>query len=290
MKHFFRSVSEIAMLAVAMAASSAMAAQSSAYAVSAELSTDGGSPVHMAPQLETSGITTLGQTYSKPLHSAMISKSLRLVPSLSRSPVLTVLELQGTTLAVGSNGVDTINTSGTSSAGSGTIALILPLRSVIDPPRPLPVPASSASSVDDAKSVSAQPLPPLNVTALRVQFNKLKAAAQYSQVIPGPSQRSGSASFGSLVLSGTLVGTKPLTFSGEIKPNTVVVDTPSVKVTLNAQTIPQNPVCDPGKPCPLFRVLETVETKAVLVELTNASVLGHQVSGNIVIGDAEAGQ
>ncbi|TAK94088.1 MAG: hypothetical protein EPO09_10600 [Aquabacterium sp.] len=288
MKHSLRFVGEIAMLAVAMATSSAMAAQSSAYVVSAELSTDHGSPVQMAPQLETSGRTTLGQTYSKPLHAAMISKSLMLLPALPRSPVLTVLELQSNTLAAGSNGVDTINTSGTSHAGSGTIALIFPPRIIIDPP--LPAPASSASAVDDAKSVHAQPLPPLDVAALRVQFNKLKAAAQYSQVIPGPSQRSGSTSFGSLVLSGPLVGVKPLTFSGEIKANTVVVDSPTVKITLNAQTIPQNPVCDPGKPCPLFRVLETVETKAVFVELTNAAVLGHQVSGNIVIGEAEAGQ
>ncbi|MGC4060867.1 MAG: hypothetical protein QM749_08445 [Aquabacterium sp.] len=148
---------------------------------------------------------------------------------------------------------------------------------IIDPPGPV-----TAASATDAL------IGP--VSALRVQFSKLKATANYDHLFPGDAKRSGSTSFGSVTLSGPLVGAKALTFNGEIKPNTVVVQTPTVKITLNAQVIPQNPVCKPGAVCPQYRVLETVETKAVLIELTDAAVLGHQVSGNIVIGDAQAGE
>jgi hypothetical protein len=142
---------------------------------------------------------------------------------------------------------------------------------------------SGASATDAASLI--RPL-----SALRVQFSKLKATANYDHLFPGDAKRSGSTSFGSVTLSGPLIGAKSLTFSGEIKPNTVVVQTPTVKITLNAQVIPQNPVCLPGTICPMYRVLETVETKAVLVELTDAAVLGHKVTGNIVIGDAQAGE
>ena len=281
--------SHAAMLAVlAFCAAPAMAAQSSAYAVSADLSTDGSSHVQLAAQLLTSGATALGQSYDKPLSATLLSKTVRLVPSQLRGPMLTVVAQKVATDAAGSNGVDTLNTSGTSGAAAGMVALTLFPPLPILPPTPVPGPVSPIT--DDASSASITALPPLGRSALNVQFSKLKASATYDQIFPRPARRNGSTSFAKLTLSGPLIGSKALSFSGDIQPNTVVVNTPTVKITLNAQTISQQPVCPPNELCPLYRVLETVETKAVLIELTNASVLGHQVSGEIVIGEAEAGQ
>ncbi|RTL25869.1 MAG: hypothetical protein EKK47_22320 [Burkholderiales bacterium] len=254
-------------------ASTAWAAQSSAYAISADLTTDGGSHVLLAPQLPTSGSTTLGQSYDNPKSASLISKTVRLLPAVLPSPALTVLEQTVATDASGASGVDAVNTKGTSGAATGVVALMLY--------PPIPVPIQPVAS--DAVLPRPQP-------ALLVQFSKLKASASYNQVFPGPSQRSGSTHAGSITLSGGLLGLKSLTFSGDIAPNTVAVNTPHLKITLNAQTIPKNPVCDPGTVCPLYRVLETVDTKAILIELTNAPVWGHQVSGDIAIADAQAGQ
>lgn len=258
-------------------ASTAWAAQSSAYAISADLTTDGSSHVLLAPQLPTSGSTTLGQSYDNPKSASFISKTVRLLPAVLPSPALTVLEQTVATDASGASGVDAVNTKGTSGATTGVVALTL------YPPVPIQPIQPVASSASDA--VLPRPLP-----ALLVQFSKLKASASYNQVFPGPSRRSGSTHAGSITIRGSLLGLKSLTFSGDIAPNTIAVNTPHLKITLNAQTIPKNPVCDPGTVCPLYRVLETVDTKAILIELTNASVWGHQVSGDIAIADAEAGQ
>ena len=215
----------------------------------------------MPPQLSTSGVTTLGQSYDNPAGAATLTKTLPLLQTALRGPVLVVLAQKVATDAAGSNGVDAVNTVGTSSVAAGIVSFM------------------------------ASPLLPTSaVTPLRVQFSKLKASANYGQVLPGAARRSGSTSFGQVTLSGALVGPKPITFNGDIQPNTVVVNTPTVKITLNAQAIPQQPVCEPGQICPLYRVLETVETQAVHIELTKALVQGHRVSGDIVIGDAEAGQ
>jgi hypothetical protein len=273
----------------------AFAAQSSAYAVSADLTTDGSSHVQLAPQLQTSGSITLGQTYDKPASTALLAKTVRLVPKALRGPVLTVLAQRVATDASGISGIDAVNTQGTSSASSGNVALTaLPLI-IIDPPYPGPVPLDDAANASDTAAEAGsdaviRPLPPFTRPALQVQFSKLEATANFSQIFPGPTHRSGSTSVGTLTLSGPLVGLKALRFKGDIAPNTVVVDTPTVKITLNAQVIPQNPVCDPGQICPLWRVLETVETQAVQIQLTNAPVQGHHVTGTIVIGDAQAGQ
>lgn len=291
MKHSFSTRHSALLLVLAtgtLAAAPAMAAQSSAYAVSADLTTDGSSHVQLPPQLPTSGSTTLGQSYDKPVSRHVLAKGVRLLPGLQRGPALTVLAQQVTSDASGSNGVDALNTQGTSTAASGVVALAMYPALPIDPPAPTPLPASAASAANAASAVKPLPLPPL--PSLSVQFRQIKSTAQFSQVIPGPTHRSGATQVGEITLSGPLVGGKPLTFKGDIAANTVVVNTPEVKITLNAQVIPQQPVCPPNQVCPLLRVLETVETQAVHVELHNAPVLGHQVSGNIVIGEAEAGQ
>lgn len=285
--HIVGKVAALAALTLALA-TPALAAQSSAYTVSAELSTDGGSPVQLPQQLLTSGTTVLGQSYDKPLSAALISKSVRLLPTLLRSPTLIVMAQRAATDAAGANGVDAINTSATSAAASGVVALTLYPLMPIDPPQPVVDPLATASSSEAADATLARP--PFALFGLRVQFSKLKATANYSQVFPGPSRRSGTTTFGEVSISGQMLGSKPLRFSGNVQPNTVVLQTPTLKITLNAQTIPQQPVCEPNKLCPLYRILETVETKAVLIELNNAAVLGHRVTGSITIGDAEAGQ
>jgi hypothetical protein len=239
----------------------AMAAQSSAYTVSASLSADDQPAMQLNPQLLISGNTTLGQTYDVPLSKVMLSKRLSLLPSVQTGPQLVVLETRLRNEASGISGIDPVNSQGSTAAGMGIVALMS-----------APLPAG------------------LGALPLRVQFSQLKATADYGQVFPGPTHRSGSMQFGTLSISGSLVGDKPLTFQGDILPNTVVLDTPQLKITLNAEVIPQNPVCNPGMVCPLYRVLETVETQAVRVEFNHAKVGGHEVSGELILGDALAGQ
>lgn len=128
MKHAFSTHHSTLMIALAMgtlAAAPAMAAQSSAYAVSANLTTDGSSHVQLVPQLQTSGSTTLGQSYDKSASLHVLAKGVRLLPGLQRGPALTVLAHQVTSDASGSNGVDALNTQGTSTAASGVVALAL---------------------------------------------------------------------------------------------------------------------------------------------------------------------
>lgn len=282
-------------ITLAAALTPAMAAQSSAYAVSADLTTDGSIHTQLAPQLLTSGSTTLGQTYDKPASSALLSKTLRLVPKALRGPVLTVLAQKVATDASGISGIDSQHTQGTSSAVAGSVALTALPSLIIDPPYPGPIALAEATTAggdvaDAATDALIRPLPPFTRPLLQVQFSKLEATANFTQIFRAPTLRTGSTTVGTLTLSGPLVGIKSLSFKGDIAPNTVVVDTPTVKITLNAQIIPQNPVCEPGKICPLYRVLETVETQAVQIQLTNAPVQGHHVTGTIVIGDAQAGQ
>jgi hypothetical protein len=286
MKPFVHTLSTWAGLSAVMAAvaAPAWAAQSSAYAVWADLTTDGSNHVQLAAQLPTSGVTALGQSYDKPVSATVLSKSVRLLPAVFRGPALTVLAQKVATDATGSNGVDTVHASGTSSVASGAVSLTL------FPPLPVKAPVDVALASANASTTTAGILSPFGFSALTVQFTKLKAAANYDQVLPMPARRSGSTSLGKLTLSGPLLGAKALSYSGDILPNTVVVNTPTVKITLNAQAIPQQPVCPPNVMCPMYAVRETVETKAVRIELNNASVSGHIVSGEIVIGNAEAGQ
>ena len=144
-----RFISHAAMLSAVMAlcAAPAMAAQSSAYAVSADLTTDGSSHVQLSSQLSTSGATALGQSYDKPLNATLLSKAIRLLPSQLRGPMLTVVEHKVATDAAGSNGVDTLNTSGTSSAATGVVALTLYPPLPILTPTPVPGPVSPLTCV-----------------------------------------------------------------------------------------------------------------------------------------------
>lgn len=256
---------------MACAASPALAVQSSAYAVSADLTVDGARGVKLGPLLATAGSTTLGQTYDQPLSSALLARTAVLAPGVSRGAVLAFAEQKAATDASGGMGVDASNASGQAGAANGLL---------------LVQGGAAAVTLDPASTMSAARLP---LPALRLQFSKLATTASYARIVPSPSRRSGSTSVASLTLSGSWVG-QALNLRGDLAPNTVVLNTPTVKVTVNQQFIPQQPVCLPGQVCPLYRVLETVETRAVVVDLTDAVVNGHKVSGQIIVGDAQAGE
>jgi hypothetical protein len=252
-----RSSSGLALLAGIVGAAPTFAAQSSAHAVSAEITVDGSRSVQLAPMLGTAGRTTLGQSFDLPLSSALLAKSVILAPAGQRGSVLTVVAQSARTDAAGSGGVDVLSATGSSSAAAGLLTL-------------------------QASAASARPV-------LQLQFSKLKAGASYSRIVPSAAKRSGNTNFGSLTIGGTWVG-QVLSAKGDVAPNTILLDTPTVKITLNAQSIPQQPVCSPGLFCPAFQVLETVDTKAVLIELNQAPVNGRSLSGRIVIGAAQAGE
>jgi hypothetical protein len=94
----------------------------------------------------------------------------------------------------------------------------------------------------------------------------------------------GNASFGSLNLSGALLG-KTLTFSGDAAPNTVLFSSPTVTVTLDRQTV--SDLISSGLTKTLTPV--GITTQAIDISLHDATLFGRSVSGDITIGQASAG-
>jgi hypothetical protein len=143
-----------------------------------------------------------------------------------------------------------------------------------------------------ALSLVFNPLPPtagppaqllLGVTATAVQ-----ASADYSVVVPQPPVVHATANFSELTITGALVGGKTLTFSGNPPVNHILFRNSDVTITLNEQIIvattvtcvvPQGCTVTPGG----------IHVKALHIVLTNANIFGRIVSGDVFLGEAQAG-
>jgi hypothetical protein len=156
--------------------------------------------------------------------------------------------------------------------------------------------SASAESSASAFDLSLQLYPPVPGPAalpypqpfLRIHAEGLHATAGYSLVVPELVTTSGSASFATLSIEGTLVGaTDPLEFSGEAAPGTLLYRSPTVRIELDRQLKNGDVACD-GSTC--TTTTHGLAAHAIDIELHNADVGGHKVSGSIVIGAAGAGR
>lgn len=121
---------------------------------------------------------------------------------------------------------------------------------------------------------------------LRISARLAQSSANANFGLPMPPNLVGSANFSGLVIDGTAVGPKPIKLSGMPSANLAIVQTPTVTVTLNEQTISGPIVCK--EVC--IQSLAGVSTRAIHITFNNAMIAGRAVSGEIIVGDAQAGQ
>lgn len=126
-------------------------------------------------------------------------------------------------------------------------------------------------------SAPSDPVPP---PLLALTATNVAARASESKSSPFVPQQDGTASFGSLTLSGTMLNGQNLTFQGSAPANTVLYSDANMIVTLNEQTLTGVMNCVPQ--CNF--VPEKMVTSAVHIQLFNKPVVGKvAVSGNLEI-------
>lgn len=150
-------------------------------------------------------------------------------------------------------GVDSIGTDATSDIGSATILL-----------------ADNPTAIMGIVGLD-----------VRASFIHSESAASY---VFGANRGflAGDASFGSLTISGALIG-KTVTFSGTAAADTVLYSSPTVTITLDKQTVsdflpPSDTGVDPNR----------ITTDALDIHMNGAHLFGKTISGDIVLGQSSA--
>lgn len=257
-----------ALLAAASAQAQTVASPlgSEAYDISATFTAQT-MPTSLGPVNPVAG--ALPPAYSKTLVLGSYDRSIAippLVPSTTIYPLVASFTAQAQTLVshVASAGVqlDSVSATGESKVASADLQIVGPI---------------SETLVELFLSVYA---------------TDVADSASYSKVFPSAVTVTGSASFGSLAISGKLVGDKTITYSGSAPPNTVLYQSPTttadqipaVTITANQQITVGLISCSPS--CTFTPALLTVH--ALDISLHNAPILDHPVTGDIVLGDAAA--
>lgn len=202
--------------------------------------------------------------YSKSVSRRSYDKVLDIANPSTQPPAALYSNLQGISDHVAGSGigVDSYGSEGDSKIASASLSLNL------DPPPP---------------GADAAPMVPLSIVATNI-----RASANYSVVVPQPPVATGSTSFGNLVVTGSLVDNKHLSFVGTPAPNTVLFSDANVTITLNQQLIVASTVtCVSSPGCTVSP--ERILVDAVHVTLNNASIFGRIVSGDFGLGEAQAG-
>ena len=202
--------------------------------------------------------------YSRSAAAASVSKTVAIVPDTTPTPTLFV-NATNVRSHVDSHGIEIDSVSAAGSAKLDSLGLSLNLN-------PLPPTAGAGVPV---------PQPFLAVAATNVASD-----ASFTRVFPSTDTATGSASFGSLTISGSLVGDKTLTFSGPAPKDTVLFQSPTVTITLDQQVEVGLITCSPD-PCRF--IPENITTDAIDIELHNADLDGHTVSGHIIVAQSRAG-
>jgi hypothetical protein len=144
--------------------------------------------------------------------------------------------------------------------------------------------ATAALSLNLNPPPSTTMLVPLQISATGVQ-----ASANYNVVVPRPALVSGTANFGDLTITGSLLGGNTLTYSGTPPANHILFSNDEVSITLNEQVIEATTVtCVVGQGCTI--IPGGIYVAAVHVALTNANIFGRIVSGDFFLGEAQAGK
>jgi hypothetical protein len=129
------------------------------------------------------------------------------------------------------------------------------------------------------------PLYALGILGLSVSATFIHSEASASYVFgANHGFLSGDASFGSLTISGGLIG-KTLTFAGDAKANTILFQSSSVTITLDKQIQSEFLPPSPATPTAANRIT----TDALDIHLNNAHLFGKTISGDITLGETSAG-
>ncbi|MBV9755871.1 MAG: hypothetical protein JO047_02345, partial [Alphaproteobacteria bacterium] len=160
--------------------------------------------------------------YSRSAAAPGVSKTLAIVPDTFPTPTLFVNAINVRS-HVASRGIEIDSISSAGDAKLNTLGLTLNL----NPPPPT------------ANGNGPVPQPFLALSATDVA-----SSASFDRVFPSANTTTGSASFGSLSITGSLVGDKTLTFSGVAPRNTVLFQSATVTITLDEQVQAGLVTCD----------------------------------------------
>ena len=127
---------------------------------------------------------------------------------------------------------------------------------------------------------------PTPVPALVLTTREVVSSANFNTVYPATTFATGATSIGALSISGALLGARKLSASGQIAPDTVIYESPTVTITLNRQIKSGAISCSFPGGCTF--TLAGVDVAAVAIDLRDAVVGGAKVSGEILINDAQA--
>jgi hypothetical protein len=143
-----------------------------------------------------------------------------------------------------------------------------------------------ASIATAALMLNLNPPPPTAGTVpLLISATGVHASASYS-VVPRSTLVSGTASFGELIITGSLLGGMTLTYSGTPPENYLLFSNAEVTITLNEQ-VATTVTCAVGQECTVNP--GGIHVEAVHVALTKADIFGRIVSGDFFLGEAQAG-
>jgi hypothetical protein len=148
--------------------------------------------------------------------------------------------------------------------------------------------AAATSSVGSASLMISQSFPPspasLLLAYLNVNATNVATSASYSKVFPQTVSVSGSASFGSLSIGGSLLGGESVSYAGTAPANTILFQSATVTITANQQSIAYLISCSLACKLTPTRII----VHGLDIQLTNALINGFPVTGEIVLGDASA--
>lgn len=250
----------LGMLAAWPAAAAPAASGSSAYAVSASF-TSGGTSTGLAPAAQAQGAlpgTLPPGGYDVAADLPSINSTIGIAHGKKQIATLTVT---GSTLHSHASspgfGVDNLSLESDGSISSITLTLQLYPPPPGNGPLPQPLLAITASSVT--------------------------SGANGGFVVPQPGTVSANGGFGSLSISGSLVGgSTPLTYAGAANANTELFGSGGVTITLNRNLIAGLISCTPT--CVFSPVGITAD--ALVVDLNKVKVGGKRLSGQIVVGES----
>lgn len=146
--------------------------------------------------------------------------------------------------------------------------------------------STQASSDIGSANILLTDSPPniLGILGLSVSAKFIHSESDASYVF-GPNRGflTGDASFGSLAISGALIG-KTLTFSGDAAADTIFYKSPTVTITLDKQTL--SDFLPPSASGPIHP--NQITTDALDIHLNNAHLFGQAISGDITLGVTSA--
>jgi hypothetical protein len=245
-------------LGAASPASAGTAPSSTAYGISAVMQSQGTlTQIPPVARVAGNGLKAYTHTTSQPLFSESLG-------------VVSASNMVGS-LAVVTSGI-TSHVSGTGTAGAtvqaeadGSTASVDVTLSLVPPPGSTQPPAA--------------PLLSLSATDVTSQVTD-------TRTLPSVGQQAGTASFGTLSLSGSMVGSQTLTFSGAAPANTVLYSDPNMTVTLNEQTV--SGVIDCSPICQF--VPKMMIGDALIVQMFQKPAIGNaSLTGELVVGQNVAG-